>query len=154
MTSPRYLPPAVRFPVYRPPGVLALGLLVWAASAALLWAWRANSGPVSGWVPWAGWVLWLAAGAALLYSWHVAPQGHLWWDGGAWWWRRLGQDWLALTEVQVRMDAQTVMWLGWRSPQGRHQAWVAQGSDPVRWGDWRRAVYSTATVSRMAGNRA
>lgn len=155
MTSPRYQPPAVRFPVRRPDAPLALGLLVWLAGAVLLGAWRVSSGPVPVWVPWAGGLGWLGAGWALLHSWRTAARGQLWWDGGAWWWSGAGDEWLALASVQVRMDAQTAMWLAWRSAEGWvQQVWVARSSDPVRWGDWRRAVYSAATVSHMAGNRA
>jgi hypothetical protein len=40
--------------------------------------------------------------------------------------------------------------LAWRGTGGRWQhAWLLQRSVPWRWGDWRRAVYSAATVFRQ-----
>ena len=156
MASSRYQPPAVRYPVQRPHGPFCAGLAVWLCAAGLLGAWWAGSGPLAPGVLAMGWLLWLGAGGGLLYSWHAAAQGVLWWDGGAWWWQPAGAaQWQALDLVQVRMDAQSAMWLAWRPVGGRvRYLWVAQAGDPWRWGDWRRAVYSAATVSRMAGNRA
>ena len=152
MPSAHHLPPAVRYPVERHPAPwLALGLL-WLLAAVLLLAWWGQGGAQPVGVLGAAGVMWLLAGGAQLHAWRTAPQGALQWDGGAWWWQSQGEaEPQQLQALQLRIDLQTTVLLAWRSADGRwHHGWLHQRSAPWCWGDWRRAVYSAATVFRQA----
>lgn len=151
MPSAHHLPPAVRYPVERQrlPGYL--GGLLWLLAAAVLLAWWRHSAPQPIGVLGVAGMLWLAAGGAQVHAWRTAPQGLLQWDGGAWWWQAQGDvEPQPLQVLQLRIDLQTAVLLAWRGTDGRWQhAWLLQRSAPWRWGDWRRAVYSAATVFRQ-----
>ena len=155
MGAARYLPPAVRYPLAFPRGPLWVAAGLWVLAAALLLAWQW----VGGAVPWAvrlgGWLSWVLAGWAIQQGARGVAQGQLFWDGGAWWWQAPGApEWQAVQQLRLRMDAQSALLLAWRSECGLQYGWLEQDAEPWRWGDCRRAVYSAATVSGTAPDRA
>lgn len=152
MPSAHHLPPAVRYPVERRLGPWLVAGALWWCAAALLLAWWGQGGASSAGALAAAGALWLLAGGAQVHAWRSAPQGQLQWDGGAWWWQAQGAvEAQQLQALQLRIDLQTVLLLAWRTADGRwHHGWLHQRSAPWSWGDWRRAVYSAATVFRQA----
>lgn len=156
MASVRYLPPAVQYPVSPPAVLWGAGVLLWSIGATLLLAWWGWGGAQPWSVMGSGWLLWLGGGAAWAsWVWGL-PQGSLRWDGGAWWWVQgdAGAAERPLQSVRVRWDWQSAMGLSWQASDGRwRHGLVLQRRAPWCWGDWRRAVYSAATVSRAAGDR-
>lgn len=154
MASLRYQPPAVEYTLAQPWLVVLLMRGLWMVAAALLCAWLMGTGPLPVMVKVVGGLLWCGAGMAVWRSQPGVAQGLLRWDGGAWWWRPLGDmEWQPLELLQVHWDGQAAMLLQWRTATGRrHYGWVERRSAPWRWGDWRRAVYSATTVSRAAGD--
>lgn len=155
MASIRYQPPAVRYPV---PGLrwpLRLGAALWALEGGLLLAWQLWAGPLGWAVVALGWAQWIAVGGIWWRSAGRMPQGLLQWDGGAWWWwPQNGAEPQPLQAMQVRLDLQTAMWVAWQGMDGAWQSgWLQASSDGACWGDWRRAVYSAATVSPLREER-
>lgn len=155
MASLRYQPPAVRYPVLAPRWPVRLGACLWVLEGGVLLAWQLLAGPV----PWLGlllgWLVWVGVGALWWRHVRQMPQGRLQWDGGAWWWwPQSGAESLLLQSVQVRLDLQSAMWVAWQTMDGAWQSsWLLAGSDAAIWGDWRRAVYSAATVSALKQER-
>ena len=140
--------PSVLYPLRRSMalGAVLMGLLC--AGAAALWAWLAQGAMVS-WVPvcTAG-GLWLLAAAGAGHFWHQQFVGFLRWDGQGWALEGDGPDKIfrALSvPPEVLLDLQTHLWvcvspLGYR----RTWLWLERASQPERWLDMRRAVYSRA----------
>ena len=155
MASLRYQPPAVRYPAPVPRWPLYLGVVVWGAEGGLLVAWQLLSGPVTWmWVVLA-WLVWVGVGLLWWRQLRRLPRGQLQWDGGAWWWwPQDGAEPLSLQVVQVRLDLQQAMWVAWQTTDEVWRfSWLQARSDTAIWGDWRRAVYSAATVSAFQQER-
>lgn len=128
-------------------GLWVLGwLCVGAGLGAALW-WRV----VVGWVVWllgcGAWVVWL----------RCQRSGTLAWNGTLWMWQPSdgGVPQVLTTSPEVVWDGQQLMLLKLSPPRAAGAAmwlWVAakqpqaQGLQAARWGDLRRAVYSSAAV--------
>ena len=139
----RHNAPSVVYPVQRS---LTLGswlLAVWGLGLCILalwtlsstaWGWRASVAAVA------------AAGTALaaLMSWRASRCGQLAWDGQRWHWDSLTK--LSSSEqsqLSVIVDVQFALLLSFEAISGtRCWLWVERESQPERWMDLRRAVYS------------
>ncbi|MDR3005712.1 MAG: hypothetical protein LBV14_15940 [Acidovorax sp.] len=155
MASLRYQPPAVRYPAPVPRWLLWLGMALWLLEAVLLLLWQLLAGPLAWTVVLPGWLCWAGVGLVWWRSLRSVPQGALQWDGGAWWWwPQSGAEPIPLQAVQVRLDLQSAMWIAWQAADGVWRfSWLQARSDAAIWGDWRRAVYSAATVSAFQQER-
>ena len=129
--------------------LLAVGAL--GACALLAWAIQGVRPGADGLLGGAAGV-WLAACAAGLHFWRGQPAGAIHWDGESWEIALadprggLG-PFRALSGVPgVFIDLQSHLWVQVLVPPGRRSLWlwVAQSSQPERWLDVRRAVYSRA----------
>lgn len=138
--------PPVRYPVARSRWLAsALALYVFAGGLALL-AWAAvGAGTHGGWISAAG-SLWLACSALAGWFWRTAPCGTLVWNGMAW--TLESPQGAALcppctAAPQVHFDLQRRLWLRLQPETGRALwLWLEWRSQPARWDDLRRAVYS------------
>ena len=148
MTPLSRRPPPVQYPVQRSVVVgMALGgcLLV---SAAVLVAWGLRGAGPS-WVPiFIAGCLWLCAAAGAWHFWRHQFVGLLRWDGHVWALENLtqgGLSWALIYPPEVQLDMQTQLWVA-VSPEGSRRIWLLLGrsSQPERWLDLRRAVYSRA----------
>jgi hypothetical protein len=110
-------------------GVLALWVLVSSA-----WGWRFAVALLVA----------VCTGAAALLSWQNRCSGQLGWDGECWHWDTLGD--LPKAEestLSVIVDVQSGLLLLFETAGNtKHWLWVEQVSQPERWMDLRRAVYS------------
>lgn len=140
--------PAVLYPLGRSValGVVLAGWLL--AGAAVLAAWLAG-GAVLSWGPvvMAG-GLWLAAAVSVVHFWRQQFVGALRWDGQAWALEGEGPEKIfrALSAPpEVLLDLQAHLWVC-VSPLGHRRTWLwlERTSQPERWLDMRRAVYSRA----------
>ena len=158
--NPTRQPPAVQWCV--PAQTVRVRLLIVLPVAAALWVsiWL-SMGAGEGW-PWrlragGGACLWLVSCTAWIGWWRSQRGGTLHWTGTQWMWRQRGagaSHYLG-EAPQVVWDAQRSMLLRLHAPlapSGAVQQWVwvaahqpqMQGLCAVRWGDLRRAVYSSA----------
>jgi len=93
--------------------------------------------------------LWLLAAGSALHFWRCQTTGTIRWDGQSWAVadrREPDADFIALsTTPQVLMDLQSHLWVH-VAPTGRRGLWLwlERSSQPERWWDLRRAVYSRA----------
>lgn len=143
--------PAVNYPFGRS-SVLAgflLAVVAWGAGGLAAWALQGTRAGV----PWSVWMavgVWLVAAICAVHFWRHQPVGMLRWDGQSW------SVVLAAghADAQVRalsgppgvfLDMQSHLWVH-VSPAGRRDLWLWLGrsSQPERWMDLRRAVYSRA----------
>ena len=148
MTRLSRRPPAVQYPLRRSAALgVALGLLL-SAGAGVLAAWALEGAGSS----WGAMIfaacLWLPAAFGALHFWLRQFSGGIRWDGRAWMLEPAGDGGVAWTlsePPEVLWDLQTR--LGVRvSPLGRRRIWLwlERSSQPERWMDLRRAVYSRA----------
>ena len=141
--------PSVQYPLWRSRvlGALLLALLFAGAGVAVAWV---SSGARDAVVSVAAALgLWLLAAAGAAHFWCSQPCGVLQFDGQAW---TLGQTAksfsgpLALSvPPEVLLDLQAHLWL--RVVPIGHSCqwlWLERSSQPERWMDLRRAVYSRA----------
>ena len=155
MSSVRYHPPAVQYQLRPPQAPLRVVVCLWLLAAGLLVVWQWRTGPMPLAVRLGGGLCWVAAGLSIWQGARRAAKGLLAWDGGACWWQPAADgEWLLVQQLQLRMDLQSAMLLAWRSEGGWQYGWLMQASEPWRWGDWRRAVYSATTVVRTEHSRA
>src|SRR6218665_487219 len=146
MTPRSRHPPAVQYPLQRS-AVLGALLVFWLLGSAMVLAAWVGVGARSAWG--AGWVAagpWARAGA--LYFWLGQFSGLIRWDGRAWALEtsRPGAiSWPLSGPPEVLLDMQTQLWLCVR-PMERRRIWLwrERSSQPERWLDLRRAVYSRA----------
>ena len=141
--------PSVQYPLRRSRvlGALLLALLFIGAGVVAAWVgFGARDAVVSAAVALG---LWLLAAAGAAHFWWGQPRGVLQFDGQAW---TLGQTAksfsgpLALSvPPEVLLDLQAHLWVR-VVPMGRASQWLwlARSSQPERWMDLRRAVYSRA----------
>ena len=141
--------PSVQYPLRRSRvlGALLLALLFTGAGVVAAWVSSgARDAVVSAAVALG---LWLSAAAGAAHFWWSQPRGVLQFDGQAW---TLGQTAksfsgpLALSAPpEVLLDLQAHLWVR-VVPMGRASQWLwlERSSQPERWMDLRRAVYSRA----------
>lgn len=141
--------PSVQYPLRRSRvlGALLLALLFIGAGVVAAWVgFGARDAVLSAAVALG---LWLLAAAGAAHFWWGQPRGVLQFDGQAW---TLGQTAksfsgpLALSVApEVLLDLQAHLWV--RVAPIRHSSqwlWLERSSQPERWMDLRRAVYSRA----------
>jgi hypothetical protein len=148
MTRPTRRAPAVLYPVRRSMALGVALVVLLTAGAAVLWAWLAEGATLS-WVPvcTAGGV-WLMAATGAVHFWRQQFVGSLRWDGQGWVLESDGPEKIfrALSaQPEVLLDLQAHLWVC-VSPWGHHRTWLwlERASQPERWLDMRRAVYSRA----------
>ena len=148
MNRPTRRAPAVLYPVRRSVALGAALVVLLLAGAAVLWAWLAEGAMLS-WVSVctaAG--VWLVAAAGVVHFWRQQFVGALRWDGQGWVLEGDGPEKIfrALSAPpEVLLDLQAHLWVC-VSPWGHHRTWLwlERASQPERWLDMRRAVYSRA----------
>jgi len=148
MTPRSRHPPAVQYPLQRS-AVLGALLVFWLLGSAMVLAAWVVLGARSAWA--AGWVaagLWLLALSGALHFWLGQFSGLIHWDGQAWALEtsRPGAiSWPLSGPPEVLLDMQTQLWLCVRPMERRRiWLWLERSSQPERWLDLRRAVYSRA----------
>ena len=141
--------PSVQYPLWRSRvlGALLLALLFAGAGVAVAWVSSGARDAVVSVAVALG--LWLLAAAGAAHFWWSQPRGVLQFDGQAW---TLGQTAksfsgpLALSvPPEVLLDLQAHIWVR-VVPTGHSSQWLwlERSSQPERWMDLRRAVYSRA----------
>jgi hypothetical protein len=135
--------PAVSFPLGRSRFLAACLIALWMAGALLtiIWCWQQSHWR---WPQFLGLSSVLAAGVLARRWWRLQCLGALRWDGAQWTLDEQGAS--STGQVSVLLDLQQHLWLGLRreAPLAQVWLWLEQGSDPARWSDLRRAVYSPA----------
>lgn len=115
-------------------GVLALWVLVSPA-----WGWRAILAMLVA----------VCVGVTAWVSWRTSCSGQLTWDGECWHWDTFGDR--SSSEdctLSVVADVQSALLLLLEMPgYTRRWFWIERGSQPERWMDLRRAVYSSSRGS-------
>ena len=148
MTRVLRRPPPVAYVLRRSAAlaaVLASLLLVGFGALAL---WSVQGTGLSYWPMFVGWALWGLAVAMALQCWRSQFCGVLRWDGLHWQLDTLQPHGVprALSRApDVLVDVQTHLWVcGTPEGHGRIWLWLERSSQPERWMDLRRAVYSRA----------
>ena len=133
---------------------LAVALAIYAlAGAAALITWALwGAGNQSAAVALSA-VLWLVCSLLALWFWRTAPCGTLLWNGTHW--TLESPQGVALcapcNSLQVPLDLQQRLWLRLQPDTGRALwLWLERRSQPARWDDVRRAVYSRRTSDPQA----
>ncbi|WP_325345141.1 hypothetical protein [Xylophilus sp.] len=133
--------------------MLLIGSVAVLAGAATLTAWSLLA-QQPGWRHAAGWLTWAIGLAWWLAAWRRSPRGQLAWTGAQWRWQPgsmpAGES---AGQLAVRLDAQRFLLAAWQPLDGGGPAcwfWLERRSDPGRWPDLRRAVYSPARADGMA----
>ncbi len=141
-------PPAVSYPLGRSAAfaVVLVSLLVLGFCALALWSIQGagTAAPLKC----VAWILWCLAGIGALQCWRAQFCGALHWDGIHWYLLDLdpnGVSWALSVPPDVFLDLQTRLWVS-VLPAGRSRIWLwlERSSQPERWMDLRRAVYSRA----------
>ncbi|HSV78048.1 MAG TPA: hypothetical protein VLK85_02440, partial [Ramlibacter sp.] len=145
---PMHGAPSVSYPVGRSrfAGLLLLACWLAGALALLLWSWQSEA---TGWRQALGLGSCVLVGLLAARSWLAARAGQLSWDGETW-------SWSAATlpaggTVEVSLDLQHVMLLRWHGGGAAQWLWPEKASQPGRWDDLRRAVYSRARPQAPRG---
>ena len=144
----RHSAPSVVYPVQRSPFLGWLLLACWGMGLGVLASWVLVS-PVWGWRAAAALLVVTGASLAALVSWYTNRSGQLAWDGERWHWDSPGDfSSSEQSKVAVIVDVQSALLLLFETVSGtRHWLWVERASQPERWMDLRRAVYSPQRVS-------
>lgn len=139
----------MRYPLRRSAALgIALALILLAgAGVGGAWAWQGAHSFAVGVMATA--CLWMLVAAAAFHFWLKQWVGMLCWDGQAWALQTTtpdGTSWALSEAPEVFLDLQTHVWLC-VSCVGHRRVWVwlERASQPERWLDLRRAVYSRAT---------
>lgn len=149
MTLPSRRAPSVQYPLRRSRvlGALLLALLFTGAWVVAAWVGLgARDAVVSAAVALG---LWLLASAGAAHFWWRQPRGVLQFDGHAWTLGQMAKSFsgpLALSVApEVLLDLQAHLWVR-VAPIGHSSQWLwlERSSQPERWMDLRRAVYSRA----------
>jgi hypothetical protein len=137
--------PAVTYPAGRAHGARWLLLAIWlvgAISAALAVAGHDGVAARDG-----AWLanVWLAGAVAWRWGGH-REVGQVRFDGQYWSWS--GRAMLGAARAHVGLDLQSLMLVRLTEPERPRQwLWLERRSDPLRWVDLRRAVYSRAPAA-------
>lgn len=144
-------PPAVNYPFGRSSVLAAFLVAVAAGGLGGLVAWALQG--VRAGIQWPVWVamgVWLVAAINAFDFWRRQPVGTLRWDGQSW--SVTVADGHGDTQARalsgppgIFLDMQSHLWVH-VSPAGRRDLWLwlERSSQPERWMDLRRAVYSRA----------
>lgn len=148
MIRPTRRAPAVLYPVRRSMALGAVLAVLLFAGAAVLWAWLAETATLSWMSASTAIGLLLAAAAGAVHFWRQQFVGSLRWDGQGWVLEGEGPEKIfrALSAPpEVLLDLQAHLWVC-VSPWGHRRTWLwlERASQPERWLDMRRAVYSRA----------
>ena len=141
--------PSVQYPLWRSRvlGALLLALLFAGAGVAVAWVSSGARDAVVSVAVALG--LWLLAAAGAAHFWWSQPRGVLQFDGQAWTLDQTAKSFsgpLALSvPPEVLLDLQAHLWVR-IVPIGHSSQWLwlERSSQPERWMDLRRAVYSRA----------
>ena len=148
MTRVSLRPPPVSYVLRRSAALAAvLGSLLVAGCGALA-AWSMQGAGTLPWPIFFGWALWGLAVAGAFQCWRSQFCGVLRWDGLHWQLDRLephGVPWALPQAPEVLVDVQTHLWVSLMAA-GHGRIWLCleRSSQPERWTDLRRAVYSRA----------
>lgn len=141
-------PPPVSYPLGRSAAfaVVLVSLLVLGFCA--LAAWSLQGAGTASPPKFVAWIFWCLAGVGALQCWRGQFCGALHWDGLHWHLLDLdpkGVPWALSAPPEVLLDMQTHLWVS-VLPAGRSRIWLwlERSSQPERWMDLRRAVYSRA----------
>jgi hypothetical protein len=147
MTSRR--PPAVLYPLRRSRvlGLLLLALMLVSAGGLCGWVFQ-SGGAVDRWPVVVAGCLWCLAAFSAFHCWLDQFSGSIRWDGQAWMLEssNSGAAGMPLSvPPEVLLDVQSHLWLH-VFPMGRGHIWLwlEHSTQPERWLDLRRAVYSRA----------
>ena len=141
-------PPPVSYPLGRSAAfaVVLVSLLVLGFCA--LAGWSLHGAGTASSPKFVAWIFWCLAGVGALQCWRGQFCGALRWDGLHW--HLLDPDpkgvpWALSAPPEVLLDMQTRLWVS-VLPAGRSRIWLwlERSSQPERWMDLRRAVYSRA----------
>ncbi|MBU2276296.1 MAG: hypothetical protein KKF51_19185 [Gammaproteobacteria bacterium] len=141
-------PPAVSYPLRRSTAfAVVLGSLLVLGFCALA-AWSVEGAGTVTPPKFGAWIFWCLAAVGALQCWRHQFCGALHWDGHLWHLVDLGPKGVlgALSAPpEVLLDMQTHLWVS-VLPAGRRRIWLwlERSSQPERWMDLRRAVYSRA----------
>lgn len=148
----RHQAPFVRFPLQRSQvlaGVL-LSVLLFSAAVVLAWWLSSSRAAVIPMPLWLATALWLVACGTAAHFWWRQFLGSLVWDGQTWVLENQElsfKSWALLAPPEVILDVQAHLWLRVVLPQRRPLwLWLDKNSQPQRWMDLRRAVYSRARL--------
>ena len=148
MTRYSRRPPPVSYPLRRSAALaVVLGsLLLLGGGALVAWSVQGAVKPLVLMV--GGWGLWVFGVAGAFQCWRSQFCGVLRWDGQHWQVDALhpqGVPWMLSRPPEVHVDAQTHLWMCvMPSGHGSIWLWLERSSQPERWMDLRRAVYSRA----------
>ena len=134
--------PSVSYPVGRSRFLARVQGSLWLLGAATVAAWCAQVDTL-GWRQALALASLVFAGTLAWQSWRRMPVGGLHWDGQQWFWTDAGEP--SAVALELHLDWQRYMLLSCQSPGAALRwCWVEQASQPQRWRDLRRAVYSPA----------
>ena len=88
-------------------------------------------------------------GAAACAGWWRSPQGVIAWGGEDWTWSSGAAEECGTPEAVL--DVQSALLLRWQSAGRTRWLWIERRSQPARWDDLRRAVYSRARPEALRG---
>lgn len=148
MNRPTRRAPAVLYPVRRSVALGATLVVLLLAGAAVLWSWLAQGAMLSWATASTAAGVWLVAATGAVHFWCQQFVGALRWDGQGWILEGDGPEKIfrALSvPPEVLLDLQAQLWVC-VSPWGHRRTWLCleRASQPERWLDIRRAVYSRA----------
>lgn len=119
-------------------------LTCWGIGVGVLALWVLVS-PAGGWRYILAMLLAMCAGTTAFVNWRASCSGQLTWDGECWHWDAVGD--LSSSEestLSVIADVQSALLLLFETPGSpRRWLWIERVSQPERWMDMRRAVYSS-----------
>lgn len=133
--------PSVTYPVGRSRFLGQMLTVIWLGGACAIGAaWLASG--LGGWRAVLACSVLLLSAALAIYFWQGVAAGALRWDGHAW---HGPQAFAGSRQLHVDLDLQRHLLVRLSGATGRSQwLWLEASSDPSRWNDLRRAVYSPA----------
>lgn len=143
-------PPAVVYPLRRSRvlGLVLAALLVAGGAGLLGWGLQGAQSAIPQATVWGAAGLWILSVSSALHFWWHQVLGFLRWDGQCWMLEpdQAGAAVFALSGApQVLVDLQSRLWVCVRFLSGGYAwLWLERSSQPERWLDLRRAVYSRA----------
>jgi toxin CptA len=129
--------PSVTYPVGRSRFAAGLLLLTWLLGGVAIALWGLQT-QAPGWRLAAGALCWVTAGALAGAHWWRSPSGTLTWNGADWSWSGRADAGV----LEVCLDLQRSMLVRHVASGESQWFWLERASQPQRWDDVRRAVYS------------
>ncbi|WP_394789483.1 hypothetical protein [Rhodoferax sp.] len=134
--------PSVSYPVGRSRIQAGLQFALWLLGALAVTVWCLQVGHL-GWRQMLAVLAVVVAGVAAWWGWRRMGVGSLRWDGQQWFWTESGEP--GPVRVSAHLDLQQHLLLCLHTEYGgRIWCWAERQSEPQRWSDLRRAVYSPA----------